>query len=84
MNKSSIKLKDGNHAIVQSCSMNNVFDINARIGIVLPRAKCVEYINIENWNATYKGSNNHIKNQLLYVYDQNIKAIRKNVMAFIG
>jgi hypothetical protein len=84
MNKSSIKLKDGNHAIVQSCSMNKLFDITATIGIVLPRAKCMEYINIENWNATYNGPNKHIKDQLLDVYNQNIKTIRKNVMTFIG
>jgi hypothetical protein len=84
MYRFSIKLKDGNHAIIKECSFDQNKEITARIGIVLPHTRCIEYLNIQGWEATYKGVSEGVKSKLLEVYNNNQMLIHKNILAFIG
>jgi hypothetical protein len=79
----SIPLKDGNQVVVKECSFDENKDINARIGIILPQTRCIEYLSINGWEATYKGACESLKNQLLDVYNKNQMIIHKNIIAFI-
>jgi hypothetical protein len=80
----SIQLKCGIHLVIKECSFDENKDITARIGIVLPHTRCIEYLNINGWKATYKGASENVKNKLLDVYNKNQMVIHKNLIAFSG
>jgi hypothetical protein len=80
----ALKLKDGIQVIIKECSFDNNKDITARIGIILPHTRCIEYLNISGWEATYKGSSASIKKKLLEVYNKNQMLIHKNIIEFVG
>jgi len=80
----ALKLKDDVQIIIKECSFDNNKDITARIGIILPHTRCIEYLNIDGWEATYKGASKSIKEKLLEVYNKNQMLIHKNIIEFVG
>ena len=84
MNKIAIKLNDGNHAIIQTCGFDENNGIKARIGIILPHTRCIEFLNIKGCKADYKGSSEIVRNKLLKIYNNNQVVIHKKILAFIG
>jgi hypothetical protein len=82
MNKFVIKLECGNHAVIQSCNASNLDDVTARIGIILPNTKCIEFINLNNWVATYNGVSKSVKNGLIEAYNKNKAVIKNSIMDF--
>ncbi len=84
MNNLAVKLKCGNHAIIQTCEINETKIITARIGIILPHTKCMEFLNLDDWIATYKGASQSVRIKLLKIYDRDKWVIKKNVMDIIN
>jgi hypothetical protein len=84
MNKIAIRLDDGNHAIIQTCGFDENKELSARIGIILPDTKCIEFLNIQGWEANYKGISVTIRNKLLEIYKNNQVVIHKKILEFIG
>jgi len=82
MNKFVVKLKCGNHAIIQSRNLSDPDNVKARIGIILPNKRCIEFLNLDNWIASYQGSCESVKISLIEIYNKNKLAIKKNIMAF--
>ena len=76
-----VKLDCGNHAIIQQCGINKMNNVRARIGIILPNTRYMDFLNLDNWKATYKGKSQNIKTKLIKIYNQNKQAIRKNVLS---
>jgi hypothetical protein len=68
----------------QTCGFDENKELSARIGIILPHTKCIEFLNIEGWVATYKGASESIKNKLLDIYKNNQVVIHKKILALIG
>jgi len=84
MNKFVVKLKCGNHAIVQSCDLSDPSNVKARIGIILPNRRCIEFLALNNWIATYQGSCESVKSSLIEIYNKNKLAIKNNVLSVVG
>jgi hypothetical protein len=82
MNKFVIELECGNYAIIQSCSALNLDKISATIGIILPNRKCMEFLDIDNWVATYNGVSQSVKKGLLDAYNKNKAVIKNKIMKF--
>jgi hypothetical protein len=84
VNKIAIRLNDGNHAIVQTCGLDKKMKLSARIGIILPHTKCIEFLKINGWDAQYKGVSDSIRYKLLEIYKKNQVLIHKKILKFIG
>ena len=82
MKRFIVKLKCGNHAIIQSLNFTDLDNVQASIGIILPNRKIIEFLDLSNWIASYKGHSKSVKSSLINIYKNNKDIIKKKIMYF--
>lgn len=84
MKKYMVKLNCGNFAVIQSCGFPQDEHAYARIGVILPGRKVIEFFKLNNWAFSYEGSSQIVKHKLLKIYAKNKASIKKKVVALLS